>query len=313
MRIRTLLSVVFCFLFFANASATYFKFINGNPKENEQRRLILDIAVLRAQKLLEVKLPDTIVVASAEDQQVFDSLAGGKLPEWGVGAAVPGRDLILIRETMANKYPGEMSSLLQHELAHIALHHRVQGKYVPRFIDEGFASWFAGEWRFSNITTVAAAQITRSLLHLREIDDVNTFRSGKANLAYSQSYLVVLYLFERFGEIGFLELLDAFAASKNMNEAFRTALDISFWNFEYDYRKFLSERYTLFTILSDTMSFWLLLAVIVIGGYLLVRRRRKTAFDRWKEEEKLESTDFDYSGSEDDEPWKKPEDPSSPF
>ena len=52
------------------------------------------------------------------------------------------------------------------------------------------------------------------------------------------------------------------------------------------------------------MGLWVILAIMVIVGYLLVRGRKKAAsIDRWREEERLESTDFDYTGS-DDEPGK---------
>jgi hypothetical protein len=287
----------------ATASASQFHFVNGDPRQNDQMRLILNVASLRLTKLLEIKLPDTLTVAIVETQQQFDSLAGGRIPDWGAGAAVPARDLILLRRPMMNQYPGSLADLLEHELAHIALHNRVSGKYIPRFIDEGFASWFAGEWTFTNITTVASAQLTRSILPLQKIDDVNSFHQAQANLAYSQSYLVVFYLYQRFGELGFLDLLDAFAKGKSISDAFRSALGISFWDFELSYRQFLANNYTVFTILSDTMGFWIILAVVVVIGYLMVRKRKKDALDRWKEEEKYESTDFDYTGS-DDEPWK---------
>jgi hypothetical protein len=289
------------------ANATHFRFVNGDQRQNNQMRLILNVASLRLMKLLDVKLPDTLTVAIVETQQQFDSLAGGRIPDWGAGAAVPARDLILLRRPMMNQYPGSLSDLLEHELAHIALHTRVNGKYVPRFIDEGFASWFAGEWTFTNVTTVASAQLTRSLLPLQKIDDVNSFHQAQANLAYSQSYLVVFYIYQRFGELGFLDLLDAYASGKQDSDAFRNALGVSFWDFELDYRQFLANNYTVFTILSDTMGFWIILAVVVVIGYLMVRKRKKDVLDRWKEEEKYESTDFDYTGS-DDEPWKNPTD-----
>lgn len=291
------------------ATASYFNFVNGNPRQNENMRLVLDVASLRLRKLLDVNLPDTLTVAIVETQQQFDSLAGGRMPDWGAGAAVPGRNLILLRRPMMNNYPGSQADLLEHELAHIAIHFRVRGGHIPRFIDEGFASWFAGEWTFTNVTTVAAAQITKSLLPLKKIDDVNSFHQAEANLAYSQSYLVVFYIYQRFGELGFLDLLDAFAKGKEVSDAFRSGLGISFWDFEIDYRTFLRDKYTIYSILSDTMGLWIILAVIVVVGYIFLRKRKKDALDRWKEQERFESTDFDYTGSN-DEPWKDPEDSS---
>lgn len=289
------------------SSAVTFRIENAAPRQADDMRLILEVAALRLEKLLEVHLPDTVTVILVQTQEEFDSLAKGRIPEWGAGAAIAPRNLILLREPMIGRYPGSLANLLQHELAHIALYHRVQGRRLPRFIDEGFASWFAGEWSFSNITTVAAAQITNSLLPLRDIDDVNTFHAGKANLAYSQSYLVVFYLFQRFGELAFLELLDAFTEGKNVSMAFHYALGISFWRFEAEYRKFLADNYTLLNILADMSSLWIILAIVVVIGFIILRKRRKDALDRWRDEERYESTDFDWSGS-DDEPWKDPDD-----
>ncbi len=304
---RIALAILALVLLSSSARATYFDVVNSDQRQSEQMRLILNVASVRLVKLLDVQLPDTLTVAVVETQQQFDSLAGGRMPDWGAGAAVPGRDLILLRRPMMNRYPGSMADLLEHELAHIALHLRVHGAHIPRFIDEGFASWFAGEWTFSNVTTVASAQLTKSILPLSKIDDVNSFREAQANLAYSQSYLVVFYIYQRFGELAFLDLLDAFAAGRETSDAFRTGLGISFAAFEADYRQFLADKYTIFSILSESMGLWIILAVVVILGYILLRKRKKDALDRWKEEEKYESRDFDYTGSN-DEPWKDPDD-----
>lgn len=304
-----LFALLLLLLSFVPAAGSQIRFITGDPPKAKDIRLITDLATLRVQKILGIRLPDTLNLAIVQTQAQFDSLAGGTIPDWGAGAAIPTRNLIILRETMMDRYPGTMADLIEHELAHIAMYQRVRGARLPRFIEEGFASWFAGEWAFSQVTTVAAAQITKSLLPLRDIDEVNRFHQAEANLAYAQSYLVVFYILQRFGELGLVDLLDAFAEGKNISEAFHSGLGISFWRFEADYRKFLSDNYTLLAILSDMSGLWIFLAVVVIIGWLLLRRRRKTAIDRWKEEEKYQSTDFDYSGS-DDEPWKQPEDDS---
>lgn len=298
-RILSILTVLTLFGF-QSATASHFNFVNAESGRVDDMRLVLEMASLKLARLLEVELPDTITIVIVETQEEFDSVARGKIPEWGAGAAIPTRDLIVLRRPMMHNYPGNMSDLLQHELAHIAMHHCLKGARAPRFIDEGFASWFAGEWSFTRVTTIAAAQFTKSLLPLRQIDRVGSFQSGKANLAYAQSYLVIIFIFERFGEIAFLELLDAFAHGAKLEEAFREAFGIPFWQFEVEYRKYLSDKYTFYNILSDTMKLWIILAILVIIGFILVKKRKKDAIERWKEEEKLESTDFDY---EESSPW----------
>ncbi len=307
---KILAAIVLVIALVLPARAASFRFMGDENSQNREMRLVLEVAALRLNKILGISFTDTIDVRIVQTQEEFDGLAGGKIPEWGAGAAIPGRNLIILREPMMNRYPGNTADLLQHELAHIALSRRAKGAHLPRFIDEGFASWFAGEWTFSQVTTIAAAQITKSLLPLRDIDDVNRFHQGEANLAYAQSYVVVNYIFKRFGELAFTDLVDSLAAGRNMSEAFHQTLDISFWRFEADYRKFLSDNYTLFAILADMSGLWVILAIIVVLGWLLIRKRKKHAYDRWKDEEKLQSTDFDYSGS-DDEPWKDSEEEDS--
>lgn len=292
--------------------AATFRFTPAIDSQDKEMRLVLEVAALRLAKMLGISFNDTIDIAIVQSQEEFDALAGGKIPEWGAGAAIPSRNLIILRQPMMNRYPGNTADLLQHELAHIALSRKVNTARLPRFIDEGFASWFAGEWTFAHVTTVASAQITKSILPLRDIDDVNRFHQGEANLAYAQSYLVVNFIFTRYGELAFLDLLDAFSAGQNMSEAFHNTFGVSFWRFESDYRKFLSDNYTLFAIISDMSGLWIILALIVVFGWIVIRKRKKTAIDRWKEEEKYQSTDFDYSGS-DDEPWKDSEEDSTRY
>jgi hypothetical protein len=290
---------------FLSASATLaavtFQVSGSHDPDSAEMRLVLDVAALRLQKLIEAEFPDTVSVIIVKTKSEFDSVARGILPEWGAAAAIPSRDLIIIREPHMDRYPGNTANLLQHELAHIALHRRVRGQRIPRFLDEGFASWFAGEWRFANVTAIAGAQLTGSLLPLADIDQVSAFHHGKANLAYSQSYLVVQLLLDRFGEVGWLELLDSLAAGRNLRSSFRDVYGVSFWQFESEYRQFIQDNYSVMSILSGSMGLWVILALLVIAGFIVVRQRRKEAIDRWKEEEKLESTDFDWDGS--DSPW----------
>ena len=239
-------------------------------------RLVLEVAALRLSKLLGISFNDTIDIAIVQSQEEFDALAGGKIPEWGAGAQYRQEISSSLRQPMMNRYPGNTADLLQHEFAHIALSRHVKTARMPRFIDEGFASWFAGEWAFAQVSTIASAQITKSILPLRDIDDVNRFHQGEANLAYAQSYLVVNFIFTRYGELAFLDLLDAFASGQNMSEAFHSTFGVSFWRFEADYRKFLSDNYTLFAILSDMTGLWIFLALIVVFGWIIIRKRKKT-------------------------------------
>ena len=82
--------------------------------------------------------------------------------------------------------------------------------------------------------------------------------------------------------------------------------------FDREYQEHLNTRYNLAGLFMDTIWLWMILAfVVVIGGILKIRQRR-TYYKKWEEEEKLQSTDFDYGDSrkpevpdeDDDEAWR---------
>lgn len=284
-----------------SAQATQYKLVNVPEHDQKQFQQVLQQADAKLRKILEVQMPETVTVVLVQTQEQYDSVAGGELPEWGAAAAIPSRNLIVVRAPLMDNYPGNRVNLLQHELAHIALQHRVGFHHLPRFLDEGFAAWFAGEWGLQNVWAIAGAQFTKSLLPLRQIDHVNSFKQGQATLAYSESYLVVHYIMEKYGEIGWLEYLDYAAQGMSLEESWRSAYHKSFWEFEADFRKFLSDNYSITAILSNMTGLWIILAIVVIAGFIMMKRRKQHVIDRWKEEEKYQSTDFDYD--QDDSPW----------
>ncbi len=285
----------------AGAIATEFQLVNVASNEQAEMRGVLDRATARLEQLLEMKLPPVVTVVLIETQAQYDSVAGGELPEWGAAAAIPRRNLIVLREPLMDNYPGNRANLLQHELAHIAMQHRVKFHRLPRFIEEGFAAWFAGEWGLQNLYAVSGAQFTKSLLPLRQIDNVNSFKHPEARLAYSQSYLVIHFMFEKHGEFSWLEYLDYTAQGLSLEEAWRSSFHQAFWEFETDYKKFLSDNYSITAILSNMTGLWIILAIMVIAGFIVIKQRKKHVIERWKEEEKYQSTDFDYD--QDDSPW----------
>lgn len=295
------LTIILLLLLCAGALATDFMLVNVAPADQAHMRRVLNQAATRLERLLEVDLPPEITLVLIQTQEQYDSVAGGEMPEWGAAAAIPRRNLIVIRAPLMDNYPGNRENLLQHELAHIALQHRVRFNRLPRFVEEGFAAWFAGEWGLNNLYAVAGAQFTNSLLPLRQIDDVNSFKHPEARLAYSQSYLVVHFIFERFGEVGWLEYLDYVAQGASFEECWRSAFHLAFWEFEVEYKKFLSDNYSITAILSNMTGLWIILAIVVIAGFIMIKRRKQSVIDRWKEEEKYQSTDFDYD--QDDSPW----------
>ena len=142
------------------------------------------------------------------------------------------------------------------------------------------------------------------------IDLVNLFDEGEAQGAYAESYLAVGYFYKVYGRDAVHLFLDSLAAVSGVDAALLVSTGSNYSDFDREFQLYLNERFTLVTLLMDTMYFWLALALILIVGATLKYRRRKEYYARWEKEEELHSTDFDYGDpdnpedTEDDEPWR---------
>ncbi|CAN5774444.1 hypothetical protein BH23GEM3_BH23GEM3_04690 [soil metagenome] len=82
----------------------------------------------------------------APSPAVFDSLTGGRVPDWGAGVAIPSlRVIILPTYPAAAPGAGDPTVTLRHELAHLALNAYLP-EPIPRWFDEGYATWSSGGW-----------------------------------------------------------------------------------------------------------------------------------------------------------------------
>jgi len=249
----------------------------------------------------------------ADDIQTFDSLIGGKFPDWGAAAAIPTRRRIILKSPFEFNLNRSIEELLSHEYSHLALAHRTGFYAAPRWFDEGLAMVVSMEWGWSDNLAMSKAAVFRQLLTLDTIELVNRLSEGQAHVAYATSYLAVTYLYKQYGGDAVNQMLDSIARGRPIDVALFAATGSNYRDFEMEFRLYLDERFNVTSLMADTMYFWLALALILIlGAYLQFRRRRKY-YKKWEEEERYQSTDFDYGDrdnpedpdDEDDEPWRR--------
>jgi hypothetical protein len=265
----------------------------------------------RLQKLLKNELLFAYEVYLPGTEESFDSLIGGKFPDWGAAAAIPFWKRIVVKSPDNFSLNRSLTELLSHEYAHLAMAHRTGLHSVPRWFEEGFAQMVSMEWSWSENLVLNLAAVTGDLIPLREIDRVNAFGQARARLAYAQSYLTVQYFYDLYGIEAVNMFLDEVARGADMDRALMISTGSNYADFEQELHVYLNGRFNLIGLVSDTMYLWLGLAVVVIVGFILSLRRRKQYYDRWDDEEKLASTDFDYGDPDepeeidDDEPWRR--------
>jgi len=272
----------------------YFEIQAADPLLAKETENILIKSMLEAQEILGDTVDSRILVQIAESREQFDKLTRGGLPDWGVGCAIPTRNMIVVISPAATEYQQPFGEIIRHEWAHIALRHRVGNSYLPRFLDEGFAMHFAKQWDNSFAVTLAKAQIFGSLFSLERIDRVNFFNASQAQIAYAQSQQAVGYFLSEYGSEAFMILLDGIRDGVPLDRAFETAIGADFDTYEREYSLYISGNYSWLLILSDMWMIWIGLALLIIVGYLLKKKHARDTYKRWEKEEKYESTDFDY-------------------
>lgn len=277
----------------------------------------VDSAVLTARiKLAELLrdtidyIPDLYLVSTADR---FGDLIGGKFPDWGAAAAIPSKKRVVLKSPGAFNTQRPLPELVAHEYAHLALANRLGLYSPPRWLDEGVSMFTSMEWGWSENLAMSKAAVFRQFVSLTEIDLVNRFNAGRAQVAYAQSFVAVKYLIDQYGINSFNILLDSIAQGAPLDSALMASTGSTMAGFEKEFQDHLMTRYNVMSLFMDTFWFWIVLAfIVVIGGFLSFRRRR-AIYRKWEEDERYHSTDFDYGDSrapeqadeDDDEAWRR--------
>lgn len=267
-----------------------------------------------------------------DDLDRFEQLIGGRFPEWGAAAALPSRGMIVIKSPDKHRLGKSLKELVAHEYVHIVLANKTAFASIPRWFNEGLAMFVAMEWGWENNMAMSKAGALGQFISLEEIDRVNTFSGPRAQLAYAQSYLAVKYLYENYGDRSLIRFVSTIAGGGDVDEALMEAAGSTLGEFETEYHVYLTEHYNLVSLFTNTMLFWLFLALLVLVGVFIRYRQRRKYYKKWEQEEKLQSTDFDYGdpdrpeqtdkdyddygewdeddditdfGDDDDEPWRR--------
>lgn len=251
----------------------------------QEIKVILESSYQRISSFLEDSLTDVVDIYAVDSEEEFVSMVGNSFPDWGIGCAIPARNLIILKSPLRFKYYRPFSQVVTHELAHIFLGKLSRGKRVPRWLDEGFAMYQSQEWRIGQDMAVARAVLTGSVLPLSQIESVNAFRESKAQLAYTESFLAVSYLYSEYGEGTIKELVTHLANGTSIDLAFMRTIGSNYLSFQLEFEKYIKAKYNWISFFGDTYLIWIGLAFLMVFLYLLKRRYTKKTLKEWELEE----------------------------
>lgn len=258
------------------------------PGDERRAERTLDAALA---PLLLPGLPDearaatgTIVLAPTPAR--WDSLTGG-VPAWAAGVAIPGRRTIVLPVYATAHVTGDDPAVtLRHELAHLALHRWIEGR-VPRWFDEGYATWVSGGWDAASAWQLRLAFLLGRAPPLDSLTLDWPARAGEARLAYLLSASAVSYLAERGGERGFDLLMAEWHRVGALDPAIRRVYGMTLGQFEAEWVKVVGRRYGWLLALSHFTVFWLLFTVFVLVVGTLRRRHNRERMRQLEAEDRM--------------------------
>jgi hypothetical protein len=203
------------------------------------------------------------------DRRRLDSLTQGRAPDWGAGLALPEARTILLRADVDG-----IRQTLTHELAHLALHDRVQVR-IPLWFDEGYAAWAAGEWDRLGGLELNLAVVRGAVPGFGELNAALRGSEGTADAAYALATSAVVDLASRNPTRTLGPLFSRLEAGDDFDAAVLATTGLTVDRFEERWQRAVRTRYSWATWLLAGGG-WAIVALIVlwVGRW---RRRRDAA------------------------------------
>jgi hypothetical protein len=213
-----------------------------------------------------------VLVAVAPDRVAFREWVGPGAPEWGAAIAAPESRRVVMQGSRAGSDAGDPLPVLRHELAHLALH-EAMGDLPPRWFDEGYASFSAGELERDDVLATNVALALRGMPPLDALDSALVRGPSEAQAAYALAYRAVADLAALDRQRGLALFFRYWKESKSFDVAVRQAYGITATAFEKRWQEQTRRRYGALAIFADfTLGVALMLALL---APLYVTRRRR--------------------------------------
>jgi hypothetical protein len=256
-----------------------------------QRRA--ESALLQLSREMGVDPGGPIDVVFAGDGDTFRWVTGGLVPEWGAGAAMSDRRLVIIAfANVRERTPEELDRVLRHEFAHVLLGSLHAA--IPRWFDEGHAMFRSQLPSAEMHLALSRAALLDRLLPLPAIADSFPTAEPLARLAYAESYDAIRWIEERYGPRALPWILNDLVAGRPFAEALERGTRLTPALFAAIWRGEVRKRFSVLDALGESGLLWAAVALILIVGATLKRSREARRSALWEEEEGPFDTDAEH-------------------
>jgi hypothetical protein len=166
----------------------------------------------------EVDFPVKVFLYESAEDMAPVVLAGQLSPQSGsitLGEVVVSDTAVVADDAFA-------LDILRHELSHIVMRRAVKGPFggVPAWLEEGVAVYGQSQPLADMTSALEAAIKSNRVFSIRSLSSASVGESdGNVGLFYGQSYSVVRFLIDEYGEAEFRDLLAAFREGNRTDDA----------------------------------------------------------------------------------------------
>lgn len=220
-----------------------------------------------------------VLIAIAPDDATFRHWIGPSAPDWGEAIAIPALNRIIMKGRWGAARAGDPRVVLRHELAHLALN-EAMGELPPRWFDEGYASYAAGEWGRDEVLTANVALLFHRMPRLDSLDERFAHGAREAEGAYALAHRAVAELAAMDRERGLALFFRHWRESGRMDTGVRRAYGLTLDAFEERWQSRTRRRYGVLALIGE-LSLGAGFALLVILPLYVIRRQRDRL--RWAE------------------------------
>ncbi len=220
-----------------------------------------------------------VLIVIAPDRQRFAELVGPHAPEYGAAIAVPTEQRIVMQGSRAGSDAGDPIQVLRHELAHLALH-EAMGDLPPRWFDEGYASYVAGEWGREEVLATNLALAWRGVPSLEALDQAFGGGPSQAAGAYALAQRAVVELAALDRERGLALFFSYWRESGALDPAIRRAFQMTQGDFEARWRQRTRRRYGALALFADLSVGAVVLVMVLVPLHIARKRRNRERLER---------------------------------
>lgn len=222
-----------------------------------------------------------VLILLAPDAETFRGWVGGGAPEWGAAIAFPRLQRIVMQGRDAGADAGDPRVTLRHELAHLAIYEAL-GAGTPRWFDEGYASYAAGEWGREQVLVTSIGLVWRGLPTLAGLDSGFYAGAERAQRSYALAHRAVAELATLDPEQGLQLLFSHWRREGSFERALRRAHGMSSADFETFWRSRVRRQYGVLALAADLTVLSLFLLVLLGPMWWQRRKRLKRRLERMR-------------------------------